>query len=374
MNVLQILPALDAGGVERGTLEIADALVRAGHAATVMSAGGRLVNDLERLGARHLTLAIGKKSPSTILLMPKLRRLLASGEFDIVHVRSRLPAWITWLAWRGLPASQRPHLVTTVHGLNSVNVYSAVMLRGERVIVVSNTVRDYVLRNYAKTDPARITVIPRGIRGDDFPHGYQPTADWRARFVAEYPALAGDDPWLCLPGRGTRIKGHEHALRLIADLIRIGQPSRLVLLGARQSGRDHYTDSLIALAKSLGIIDRVVFTEPRRDVRDVFAASAAILQVSTKPEAFGRTVVEALNLGVPVIGFDHGGAGELLAELFPEGRVPLGDAGALVTVTRKILVDRPRVAPFDSYRLADMQRATLDVYRQLLDTHSTGRP
>lgn len=374
MNVLQILPALDAGGVERGTLEIADALVQAGHTATVMSAGGRLVPDLERLGATHLTWSIGRKSPGTILLMPKLRRLLATGGFDIVHVRSRLPAWITWLAWRGLPATGRPRLVTTVHGLNSVNVYSAVMLRGERVIVVSNTVRDHVLRNYPKTDPARITVIPRGIRSDDFPRGYGPTVDWRTRFIAEYPELTGNDPWLCLPGRGTRIKGHEHALRLIAELAATGHRAKLILLGARQSGRDHYTDSLVALAKSLGIIDRVVFTEPRRDVRDVFAASAAILQVSTKPEAFGRTVVEALNLGVPVIGFDHGGAGELLAELYPEGRVPLGDSRALADVTRSILDDRPRVSPFSSYRLADMQRATLDVYRQLVEHHAPGAP
>ena len=96
MRVLQVLPALDAGGVERGTLEIAEALVQAGHQATVMSAGGRLVGDLEQIGAQHLVWPIGNKSIGTLALVPKLRRLLADGQFDIVHVRSRLPAWTTW--------------------------------------------------------------------------------------------------------------------------------------------------------------------------------------------------------------------------------------------------------------------------------------
>lgn len=367
MDVLQILPALDAGGVERGTLEIAEALVRAGHRATVMSAGGRLEPDLAALGARHLKWPIGRKSPMTLLLVPRLRQLLATGGHDIVHVRSRLPAWITWLAWRGLPKATRPRLVTTVHGLNSVNAYSAVMLEGERVIVVSNTVRDYVTQHYPRFDTRRLTVIPRGIRTTDFPHGHQPGADWRRDFVAEFPALSGPEPWLCLPGRGTRIKGHEHALQLVADLASAGVPVKLLLLGARQAGRDHYTETLAAMAARLGITAQVVFTPPRRDVRDVYASCAAVLQVSTKPEAFGRTVVEALNLGVPVIGFDHGGTGELLATLFPQGRVPFGDRKALADTTKAILADRPAVPAFTDFRLETMQERTLAVYRELLE-------
>lgn len=366
MNVLQILPALDAGGVERGTLEIAEALVHGGHGATVMSAGGRLEPDLRALGATHLTWPIGRKSPRTLLLVPRFRKLLASGAFDLIHVRSRLPAWITWLAWRGLPTGSRPRLVTTVHGLNSVNAYSAIMLRGERVIVVSNTVRDYVTQHYPGLDQRRLVVIPRGIRPADFPHGYKPEADWHVAFISAYPALAGPEPWLCLPGRGTRIKGHHHALRLVADLAAAGQRVKLLLLGARQPGRDHYTETLERMAGDFGISGQVVFTEPRRDVRDVYASCAAVLQVSTKPEAFGRTVVEALNLGVPVVGFDHGGTGEILARLFPEGLVAYGDRTGLAARTAEILARRPRVPEFSEFRLETMQEQTLAVYQDLL--------
>ncbi|AVP97680.1 glycosyl transferase [Ahniella affigens] len=368
MHVLQVLPALNAGGVERGTLEIADALVRAGHRATVLSAGGRMVAPLTQLGAAHITLDLGAKSPLTLTKLPSLRRLLAGGDFDIVHVRSRLPAWMVWLAWRSLPKRRRPRLVSTVHGLNSPSAYSRIMLCGERVIVVSDTVRRYVLEHYPETNPGKLVLIPRGIDPDQFPHGYQTSADWRERFVAAYPSLAGPAPWLCLPGRGTRLKGHETALHLLANLIKQGQDARLIMLGAQQDGRDHYTEQLVATATALGIGAKVVMTPPRPDVRDVFAASHAVLQLSTKPEAFGRTVVEALQLGVPVVGFDHGGAGELLRELFPVGLVAHDDPEALGNVTLQVVQNRPIVPAFSRYRLADMQAATLTVYRDLLCT------
>lgn len=366
MHVLQVVPAMDAGGVERGTVEIAEALIRAGHQATVLSAGGRLLPELTALGAQHLQLDLGVKSLRVFARLPALRRLLGSGRYDLVHVRSRLPAWLVWMAWRSLPPGRRPRLVSTVHGLNSPSRYSRIMLAGERVIVVSDTVRRYVLQHFPKTDPSKLVLIPRGIDPSAFPHGYQPSADWRAAFVAEYPALAGPAPWLCLPGRGTRIKGHDTALQLLAMLKRQGTDLRLILLGARQAGRDRYREYLESRALELGIVEQLIMTPPRRDVRDVFAASRAVLQLSSKPEAFGRTVVEALHLGVPVIGFDHGGAGELLRELFPPGLVPLHDQNALLTTTTRILNEAPMVPAFTKYRLADMQAATLAVYQSLV--------
>ena len=148
LKVLQLLPALDSGGVERGTLEIARALVAAGHESVVLSKGGRLVDQLQREGSRHLALDLGRKSPATLLHYRALRRLFEAERFDIVHARSRLPAWVAWLAWRGMPASARPHFVTTVHGMHSVSRYSAIMCAGERVIAVSDTVRDYIRTNY----------------------------------------------------------------------------------------------------------------------------------------------------------------------------------------------------------------------------------
>src|SRR5688500_19345977 len=132
LTVVQLLPALETGGVERSTLEIAAALVGAGHRAVVVSAGGRLVAQLHELGAEHVELDIGRKSLLALRRVSMLRQLLRDSGVDIVHARSRLPAWIGWRALQGMQSGQGPHFVTTVHGLNSPSRYSAIMTRGER--------------------------------------------------------------------------------------------------------------------------------------------------------------------------------------------------------------------------------------------------
>jgi glycosyltransferase involved in cell wall biosynthesis len=238
LTVVQLLPALHAGGVERSTLEIADALVRAGHRAVVVSAGGRLVPQLEAAGAEHVALDIGRKSPLTFLLARRLRALFAECGADIVHARSRLPAWVGHVALRGMPAAARPRFVTTVHGLNSPSRYSAIMTRGERVICVSDTVRDYVLRHYPATDPAKLRTIPRGIDPAAFSPAPWPDRTARARVTALHPVLSGDGPLLLLPGRGTRLKGHADALALLASLRDDGLDARLWMPGAREPGRE----------------------------------------------------------------------------------------------------------------------------------------
>ena len=365
LTVVQLLPALDSGGVERGTLEIARALVADGHRSLVVSAGGRMVDALTREGSEHINLDVGRKSLASLWLVPKLRRLFSTLGADIVHARSRLPAWLTFLAWRGMARASRPRFVTTVHGLNSVGFYSAVMLRGERVICVSQTVRDYVLRHYPNTDTSRLRVIARGVDPTEFPHGHRPDGAWRSAFVAEYPALATPSPWLCLVGRGSRIKGHRHAIELVADLRVQGVETRLILLGVREPGRERYVDELRRRAQRIGVGDAVVMTPPRRDVRDVMASCRLVLQLSSQPEAFGRTVLEALQLGVPVLGYDLGGVGEQLRELFAQGAIAPADRLALATRARTLLQQDLRPLAFSSHGLVQMQEATLALYREL---------
>lgn len=362
LTVLQLLPALDNGGAERSTLEIARALVAAGHRSVVISAGGRLVQRLQAAGSEHVPLDLAKKSLRTLRHVRPLRRLLEEIRPDIVHARSRLPAWLGWLALRGM--RPRPHFVTTVHGLNSPGNYSRIMIRGERVIVVSQTVRDFVLSHYRGVDPARLKVIPRGIDPNEFPYGYRPDDLWRQHFFAEYPQLAGA-PLLTLPGRGTRLKGHADAIALLAGLRARGIDARLLLLGAIERGREAYLAELHALAQDRGVYGAVVFTPPRNDVRDIFAASSLVLQLSNKPESFGRTVIEALSLCRPVLGYAHGGVGELLAELYPAGRVPPGDVEKLIERAAELLRVAPPIAPLQRYRLADMQAATLALYEEV---------
>ncbi|MCG8427573.1 MAG: glycosyltransferase, partial [Chromatiales bacterium] len=178
LKVVQVLPALDGGGVERGTLEVADALVQAGHESVVVSAGGRMVAELEGAGSRHVVWNLGKKSPLTLLQVPLVRRWLQRERADILHLRSRMPAWILWLAWCSLPVDQRPKLVTTVHGLYSVSGYSRIMCRGERVIAVSKTVENYIFQNYPQTEKERVRLIYRGVDPAAFPRGYRPEPAW----------------------------------------------------------------------------------------------------------------------------------------------------------------------------------------------------
>jgi glycosyltransferase involved in cell wall biosynthesis len=364
MTVVQLIPALHSGGGERSTLEIARALVAAGHRSVVVSAGGRLVAQLEAEGSTHVTLPIGRKSLRTLLTVGKLRRVLRELKPDIVHARSRLPAWIGWWAMRGV--KPKPHFVTTVHGLNSPGNYSAILMRGERVIVVSQTLRDYVLRHYPDDiDTSRITVIPRGIDTNAFPYGYRPDDSWQRAFYEEYPQLAGA-PLLTLPGRGTRLKGHADAIELIADLTQRDIDVRLLLLGADEPGREAYVAELRQLIHDRGLDDKVVISPARADVRDVYAMSALILQLSIRPESFGRTVVEALALCRPVMGYAHGGVGELLAELYPAGRVPLRDRERLVERAAELLRFAPPIPPPRSYRLSDMQDATLALYADVV--------
>ncbi len=369
--VVQLLPALNAGGVERSTLEIADALVKAGHRAIVVSAGGRLVAQLLETGAEHVELDVGAKSPLALRHVPALRRIFRDA--DIVHARSRLPAWLAWLALYGMkgnkPPASKPRFVTTMHGLNSPSRYSAIMARGERVICVSRTVRDYLLQHYPRTDEKKLVVIPRGINAAQFPHN-DGKRDARAQAAAQLPQLGGDGPLLLLPGRGTRLKGHADALRLLAALRGDGLDARLWLPGARAPGRDAYLAELGREAARLGIENVVVFSEATPRIAQAYAASDLVLQLSRKPEAFGRTVLEALAIGRPVLGWAHGGVGELLKELQPQGASAPFDFDELQRRAHSLLRAPPALPPAIPYTLQAMQDATLRLYAQLAHTPS----
>jgi glycosyltransferase involved in cell wall biosynthesis len=363
LTVVQLIPRLHAGGAERSTLEIARALVDAGHRSVVISAGGQMVQQLQAEGSEHISLDVASKSLRTLTRLGTLRKLLREIKPDIVHARSRLPAWLGWYAIRGV--TPRPHFVTTVHGLNSPGRYSAILLRGEKVIAVSQTLRDFVLSHYRWLESSRVKVIPRGIDPAAFPYGHRPDDAWTKAFFDEYPALAGA-PLLTLPARGTRLKGHHDAIELLADLKRRGIEARLLLLGVVEPGRDDYLVELHELIRVRGLTSQVVLTASRSDVRDIFSISTLVLQLSSKPESFGRTVIEALSLCRPVLGYAHGGVGEVLAELYPAGRGPPGDRERLADRAAELLRVAPSISPLQSYRLVDMQQATLALYEEVV--------
>lgn len=365
MKVVQILPELNAGGVERGTLEIAAALVAEGHESIVISNGGRLVEALERAGSKHIAMPVHRKSLSSLAQVKPMRRLLAELGPDIVHIRSRVPGWITWLAWRKMDPATRAHLVSTVHGFYSTNFYSAVMTKGERVIAVSKSIRDYILKHYPKTDPNIIRLVYRGIEPEQYQRGHQPDAAWLEKWRADYPEFEGRILML-LPGRITRLKGHKDLFELIASLKKEGLPVQGLIAGDTHPKKREYLSELKALVSELGIDKEISFLGHRSDIREVMAASQLVCALSQQPESFGRTVLEAMALGKPVVGYDCGGVGELLGELFPEGRVPPGDRTALLKASRSIINKelKPGQAG-EPFTLKAMCDSTLAVYAEL---------
>ncbi|WP_454455102.1 glycosyltransferase family 4 protein [Thauera phenylacetica] len=370
LKVLQLLPALDSGGVERGTLEIARALVAAGHESVVLSKGGRLVEQLQREDSRHIARDLGRKSPATFLQYRALRRLFEAERFDIIHARSRLPAWVAWLAWRGMPANARPHFVTTVHGMHSVSRYSAIMCAGERVIAVSDTVRDYIRTHYPPSRwphlaDERITVIPRGIDPAEFPRDHQPSDEWVARFHAEFPQITGRKV-LTLPGRLTRLKGHHDFIRLVGKLVAEGLDVVGLIVGGEDPKRPGYAKEIRERVQAEGLGERIVFTGHRSDVREIYAISDCVLSLSSTPESFGRTVLEPLAMGRPVVGYAHGGVAEILGELFPQGAVGKGDVEAATARAADVVAGRTPVVAFNTrFLLERMQAQTLAVYGAL---------
>jgi len=364
VKVVQILPELHAGGVERGTLEVASHLVAMGHEAVVISNGGRLVTELEETGARHILMPVHRKSIASLWQVKPLRALLEREKPDIIHIRSRAPGWITWLAWRGMNPQTRPHLISTVHGFYSVNAYSRIMLCGERIIAVSASVREYILNHYPNTSPEIVRVVHRGVDDKTYTPDYQPSSAWLSQWHHSHPQLSQRFP-LLLPGRLTRWKGQEDFIRLIAKLHAKGLPIHGLIVGEAHAKKSSFADELHRLAVDLGVREQISFLGHRSDIRDIMAISAIVYSLSLDPEAFGRVSLEAMALGKPVIAYNHGGVAEQLQALFPSGLIPVGDVDAAVASTARILKEGGRPLPISPFSLSKMLSATLDVYREI---------
>ena len=371
MKILQVLPGLESGGVEKGTLEIASAAVAAGHQSHVLSAGGRLVTQLQREGSHHKQWDIGKKSLLNLFEVKKIRKWFESERFDIVHVRSRMPAWVIWLAWKKMDPATRPRLISTVHGMHSVSRYSAIMTCGEQVIAVSKSIQQYIFNNYPACSTNKIKLIYRGIDALQFPMGYQPDSAWLNDWYAQYPQTR-NKLVISLPGRLTRLKGHLAFLNLVAELRAQGFDVIALIVGDEDPKRIQYAKEIHQKTEELGLSDRVIFTGHRTDMRDIYAISTLVLSLSSKPESFGRTVLEALSIGTPVIGYNHGGVSEILGALFPEGAVNLDDMDQLIEKTAQILKgNHAEITPNETFLLSNMQNQTLALYQNIIKNERT---
>ncbi|MDX1694552.1 MAG: glycosyltransferase family 4 protein [Ketobacteraceae bacterium] len=369
--MVQILPALNAGGVERGTVEFAREMVKRGIRSVVISNGGAMEEQLRQEGTEHIQLPVHRKSLRSLLWIKALRSTLEDLNPDIVHVRSRIPAWMTWLAWKSMKADNRPGLVSTFHGLYSVNVYSAIMGKAQRVIAISDCVHRYILDNY-NVDPAIITRIYRGLD----PLSFNPAAcdePWRQAFFQEYPRLAGKK-LILMPGRLSRWKGQEAFIEMMSHLVRLVPDAHGLVVGGAESNKQHYLDELREQSKKAGLEHQISFLGHRPDIQAFYGLVDVTCHMSSKPEPFGRTVPEALATGCPVVAYDRGGAAESLQQALPEGLVPPDDTGLFAQRVSEFLQSPPGniQLPGEFYLGSQVDR-TLGVYRDLLSEISPSR-
>ena len=365
MHVVQALVSLGIGGSELVAVEITEHLCAAGHQVTVVAANGPLAGRVEAAGARFLDWPIGRKHLFTLRYITKLRSWLLENQPDIVHVHSRLPAWICYFALRKIPAEKRPVFITSMHGQYSVSNYSAIMARGDHVIAVSNHIRNYTFENYLPPGSTHLHTIYGGTSRGDFPYGYKPTEEWLQSTYTEFPELK-NKRILLLPGRMSRYKGHATFIELLAALVSEYDDIHAVILGQAKPG-SRYISELEGLAERHGVGERVTFCGMRTDMRDWMAASCLVFNLcSDPPEAFGRTMPEALSMGVPVIAWNHGGIKEILREMYPFGAVQADNFAALVQRTGIFLQQSPMVGKSNAFSLESSMEQTIDLYHSAL--------
>jgi len=307
MHIVQLLPELNQGGVERGAVELSRELVKRGHQSTVISAGGGLAAQIEKDGGRHIFFDVCSKNPFTVpFRVHALRLLLSDLHPSIIHARSRVPAWLVWLANKKFKIP----FVTTVHGFNSINRYSEIMTRGDSVICVSNPTKEYIQKNYG-TPEEKITVIHRGIDPSEF-DPEKLNLSWADSFKTEY-GLSGKFI-ITAVGRITELKNYETFIRAVVDCTReIPNICGLIVGGVRHDKQAYY-EKLQALVKELHAEKQIVFAGSHSQMPEIYALSDALVSCSKKPESFGRTLIEAMAMNTPVIAGHHGGALDIIKE------------------------------------------------------------
>ncbi|MSU57636.1 MAG: glycosyltransferase [Pedosphaera sp.] len=362
MRVVQLLPALNEGGVERGVVELNREYVTRGVESFVISRGGKLAPEIERHGGQHITLDVASKNPITVPLRAlQLRRVLHELKPSIVHARSRVPAWLCVFA------NKRPRFpfVTTVHAMNSVNPYSRVMTFGDRVICVSEVVAAYIQQHY-NTAVGRITVIQRGVDLREFD-----PAKVDAAFVAGFRAqhrLAGRKVILSV-GRVTWLKDYESFIDAIG-IVRQTRPEVVgMIVGGVQPDKEKYFQELKARVARLGLGENIVFTGSQSRMPEIYSLADVLVNASLKMGNVGRTVAEGLAMNTPVLATTEKGLNNLVRDGVNGFIINTRDAADLAGKMAKAL-ELPRAnlratVP-EEFTLDKMVANTLEVYRRLL--------
>lgn len=372
MNVLQILPELKSGGVERGTVDLAKYLAKRGHRAVVVSAGGPLVADLAAAGVAHYKLPVHRKSPFSIWRSAKeLARIIEHERIEVVHARSRVPAIVAFLACR---RTQVP-FVTTCHGFYSRHLLSRPMGWGKRVIVASHIIGRRMRDDFG-VPHERIRLIPRGVNLEEFkprrPADASVAGD-PARLPAGQAGSASRETVIGLIGRITPIKGHPLFLKAMARVARVFPEVKIQIIG--DAPKPQYKEELLSLARHLGLSQRVQFLGTRYDISQLLAGMTILVVPSVGEEAFGRVAIEAGACEVPVVATRVGGLVDVIENEKSGLLVPPDDPRLLADAVIRLLKDRELAAKLAAnlrkkvereFTLEQMFDKTLEVYREAI--------
>lgn len=356
MNILQILPQLNVGGVETGTVDLAKYLARQGHRCVVVSAGGELVAEIEKHGIRHYTLPVDSKAFWVMLqAAQKLRRIIVEEKIDIVHGRSRVPAWVGFMAARHTDAV----FVTTAHGHYSRHIFSHVMGWGKYTIVPSAVMGRHMIDDF-RVPRENIRLIPRSVDLDRY-HFRDRTEKGRG------------DLLIGVVGRITPIKGQLYFLKAMACVLRSLTGVKAWIIGGVSPGKDHYMEELEVWTRRLGLSETVQFLGNRRDIPGILSQLDCLVMPSISEESFGRVIVEAQAVGTPVVATKVGGVVEIIEDGIDGLLVHPRDHEGLAEAILKVLKDRSLAQTLSfngrkkveaKYTLERMAQETLRVYEE----------
>ena len=361
MRVVQVLPELNEGGVERGVVELNREYTKKEIISFVISAGGKLENQIQIDGGIHIKFDVCSKNIFTAFKrISQLKSILKKIKPDIIHVRSRVPAWLVYFANKSLNIK----VVSTVHGFNSVSFYSKIMTKADAVICVSNSIKEYIQKNYNTKDEI-ITVIARGIDLDVFNPKNIDTS-----FVNDFKVKYNlhDKFIISSVGRITQLKDYETFIKAIAIVKKEIPRIKALIVGGVRSDKEDYLKSLKELINSLDLKDNIIFTGSQSKIAEIYSLSDVVVSSSKKPESFGRAVAESIALNTPVIATNHGGVKDIIIDKVNGFFFEVGDEKELalnIIESKKLSFDGYNYVS-STFSLDNMLDSTIAVYKKVI--------
>ena len=332
-SVLQVLPHLNSGGLVSGAIEVSEALQKSGMRSFVASEGGRREREIIRTGGKVFNFSLGSKNPLIIFLnIYKLSRIIKKYKINIIHARSRAPAWSAYFAAKkmGIP------FVTTFHGTYSIQnnlkkKYNSVMVKADKVIAISSFINKHILSNY-KVDQEKIVTVHRGINIEKF--DYLKVSNERLIAFSKKFNIPEDSFVILLPGRITRWKGH---ILLIEAISKLQRSDIICLFVGDLQGRNKYFAELNKTIDKLKLQNNFRIISNQSDMSVIYKLSNVVVSASIEPEAFGRVVAEAQAMGRPTVAVNHGGGPEIIIDGETGWLFRPGDANDLADKVNKAL-------------------------------------